>query len=30
MSMPIYAQHPIVGTWRLASFTEENLESGAP
>jgi hypothetical protein len=24
-----YSDHPIVGTWRLASFTEENLETGA-
>jgi hypothetical protein len=27
--MAIYSDHPIVGTWRLASFTEENLETGA-
>jgi hypothetical protein len=29
MSEPIHAGHPIVGTWRLSSFTEENLETGA-
>jgi hypothetical protein len=26
--MPIYSNHLIVGTWRLTSFTEENLETG--
>jgi hypothetical protein len=25
----IQTNHPIVGTWRLASFTEQNLETGA-
>jgi hypothetical protein len=29
VSDPIHAGHPIVGTWRLCSFTEENLETGA-
>jgi hypothetical protein len=29
MSGPIYSDHPIVGTWRLTSFTENNLETGA-
>jgi hypothetical protein len=29
MSEPTYADHPIVGTWRLISFTEQNLETGA-
>jgi len=24
-----FSGHPIVGTWRLTSFTEENLETGA-
>ena len=28
MSTPIYSDHPIVGTWRLTSFTEQNLETG--
>jgi hypothetical protein len=28
ISAPIYSGHPIVGTWRLISFTEENLETG--
>jgi hypothetical protein len=23
------APNPIIGTWRLTSFTEENLETGA-
>ena len=27
MSTPIYSDHPIVGTWRLTSFTEQNLET---
>ena len=25
----IQTDHPIVGTWRLVSFTEQNLETGA-
>jgi Lipocalin-like domain len=25
----IHSSHPIVGTWRLTSFTEQNLETGA-
>jgi hypothetical protein len=29
MSEPKYTDHPIVGTWRLISFTEKNLETGA-
>jgi hypothetical protein len=29
VSEPIYAGYPIVGTWRLSSFTEENLETKA-
>jgi hypothetical protein len=29
MSEQIPAGHPIVGTWRLSSFTEEHLETGA-
>jgi hypothetical protein len=29
MSEQIPAGHPIIGTWRLTSFTEENLESRA-
>src|SRR5712671_660522 len=29
MSEPIHAGHPIVGTWQLSSFTEENLETRA-
>ena len=29
MSEPTYAGHPIVGTWRLISFTEQNLDTGA-
>jgi hypothetical protein len=29
MITPIYSDHPIVGTWRLTSFTEQNLETGA-
>jgi hypothetical protein len=28
MSEQIPAGHPIVGTWRLSSFTEQNLETG--
>jgi hypothetical protein len=28
MSKPV-PSHPIVGTWRLASFTEQNHETGA-
>jgi hypothetical protein len=27
--MPIYSGHPIIGTWRLTSFTERNLDTGA-
>jgi len=27
--MPIYSNHLIVGTWRLTSFTEKNLDTGA-
>jgi hypothetical protein len=27
--MPIYSDHPIIGTWRLTSFTERNLDTGA-
>ena len=27
--MPIHIDHSIVGTWRLTSFTENNLETGA-
>ena len=27
MNTPIYSNHPIVGTWRLTSFTEQNLET---
>jgi hypothetical protein len=29
MSEQTQARHPIVGTWRLTSFTEENLDTGA-
>jgi len=29
MSEPIEPGHPIIGTWRLTSFTEENLQTGA-
>ncbi|SRR5260221_14765057 len=29
MSEPIHAGHPIVGTWKLSSFAEENLETRA-
>jgi len=29
MSEPTHVDHPIVGAWRLTSFTEENLETGA-
>lgn len=25
----IHSRHPIVGSWRLTSFTEQNLETGA-
>ena len=28
MSEPIQQGHPIIGTWRLTSFTEENLQTG--
>ena len=28
MDEPIQAPHPIVGTWRLISFTETNLDTG--
>ena len=27
--MSIYSDHPIVGTWRLTSFSEQNLDTGA-
>jgi hypothetical protein len=27
--MSIYSDHPIVGTWRLTSFSEQNLDNGA-
>src|SRR5713226_2196633 len=29
MSKPVPVSHPIVGTWRLTSFTEKNLETSA-
>jgi hypothetical protein len=29
MSEPIEANHPIIGTWRLTRFIEENLATGA-
>ena len=29
MSLPIKSDHPIVGTWRLTSFSERNLDTGA-
>jgi hypothetical protein len=29
MTEPIQPGHPIVGTWRLTSFPEENLQTGA-
>jgi len=29
MSEPITADHPIIGTWRLTQFTEQDLASGA-
>ena len=29
MSEPIAPNHPIIGTWRLTRFTEENLATGA-
>jgi Lipocalin-like domain len=28
MSIPIKSDHPIVGTWRLTSFSEQNLDTG--
>jgi hypothetical protein len=28
MAQPIQGSHPIVGTWRLTSFTEQDLETG--
>jgi lipocalin-like protein len=27
--MSLYSDHPIVGTWLLTSFTEQNLDTGA-
>jgi hypothetical protein len=29
MSGAVHSNHPIVGTWRLTSFTERNIETGA-